>query len=91
MKYTVTWKPSAKGRLADIWLSAEDRAAIASAADRIDRLLASDPMDAGESRSGNDRILIASPLAVVFEVSELDCRVDVLAVRHVPRRPRDSG
>ena len=91
MKYTVIWKPSAKQHLADIWLSAEDRAAIASAADRIDRLLASDPLDVGESRSGNDRILIDVPLAVVFEVSELDRRVDVLTIRHVPRAPRDSG
>lgn len=91
MKYTVTWKPSVKGRLADIWMTAPDRRAVTEAANSIDGLLRADPLGRGESRSGTTRILIVLPLAVVYEVDQDDRLVQVLSVRHVPvRRHRDD-
>jgi plasmid stabilization system protein ParE len=85
MNYTVVWKPSAKARLADIWMSAADRASVAAAANAIDRALAATPQHVGESRDETARILIESPLAVVYDVSEDDRLVSVLSVRPLPR------
>ena len=88
MKYTVTWKPSVKQRLADIWMTAPDRRAVTEAADAIDKSLRVDPRDHGESRGGTLRILIAVPLAVVYDIREDDRLIEVLSVRHVPVPPR---
>ena len=87
MKHTVTWKPSVKQRLADIWITAPDRPAVTEAANAIDKSLRVDPLDQGESRSGSVRILIVLPLAVVYDVREDDRLVEVLSVRHVPVPP----
>jgi plasmid stabilization system protein ParE len=88
VKYTVTWKPSAKDRLTEIWMTAPDRSAVASAANTIDRLLGDNPLQRGESRSGTCRILVVEPLAVVYDVHELDRLVKVLSIRHAPGRPQ---
>lgn len=37
MKYTVVWNETAEVDLAALWIEADDRQAIADAADRIDR------------------------------------------------------
>ena len=87
MRYTVTWKPSVKQRLADIWMTAPDRRAVTEAANAIDRSLQVGPLDQGESRSGTARILIVLSLAVVYDVREHDRLVEVLSVRHVPVPP----
>lgn len=39
MRFTVSWLRSAELELAQLWLNAEDRTALASAANEIDRLL----------------------------------------------------
>jgi hypothetical protein len=57
-----------------------DRAAIAAAANRIDRLLLQDASSQGEARAGDTRILICAPLAVYFRVQEGDCLVSVFDV-----------
>jgi len=36
MSFTVVWRPSAEGKLAELWNAAADRSAITSAANRID-------------------------------------------------------
>jgi len=83
--FTVVWKPTATDELAEIWLNAQDRAAVTASANQIDRSLRSDPATVGESRSGNRRIVFVPPLGVDFEVHELDRRVDVLRVWAWPR------
>ena len=80
MKYTVVWQAPALRRLAELWNDATDRAAIARAADAIDRLLGTDAAQQGEARSGNMRILFVGPLAVLYEVEELDRLASVFAV-----------
>jgi hypothetical protein len=88
MRYTVLWKPSASRRLAEIWVAAPDRAAVSAAANAIDSRLQLEPRTQGEGRSGVDRILIVSPLAVVFEVHDEDRLVYVLSVRYLPENLR---
>jgi hypothetical protein len=80
MKWTVTYRPSADDQLAELWLNATDRQAIASASNAIARQLASDPLMAGESREDSLRILIEPPIAVIYDVSEFDRLVSVWSV-----------
>ena len=81
MRYFVSWKLSAEDKLAAIWLSAGDRAAVADAARSIDEVLRHSPESAGEQRDAGRRILVERPLVVVFKVFPDDRRVDVLDVR----------
>ncbi len=74
MKFTPDWSPIEQ-ELAQIWLNAPDRQAVTEAAYEIDRLLTRDPLNAGESREGNTRILIVEPLAVYYDVILDDHRV----------------
>ncbi|MBI1901825.1 MAG: type II toxin-antitoxin system RelE/ParE family toxin [Planctomycetia bacterium] len=79
MRYTVVWTPAAEQELAAIWLNSTDRNAAASAAGRIDALLAVDPESRGELRFDTVRYLSVPPLGVDFEVIDDDCIVYVLA------------
>jgi plasmid stabilization system protein ParE len=80
MNYTVVWKPDSKNDLADLWIAAHDRAALTKAANFIDRLLGQNPFANSEARAGNSRIMIVTPLAVAYDVSEDDRLVTVWAV-----------
>lgn len=84
MRYTVTWRPSAARRLSEIWLEASDRTAVTDASDSLDSLLALCPHEQGEGRDLASRILIVTPLAVVYEINDDDRQVVVLSVRHTP-------
>ncbi len=86
MTHTVTWKQSAADRFAEVWMTAPDRAAVASAADMLDAALRADPHHQGESRGGKMRLVVVPPLAVVYEVLEADCLVERLAIRYTATR-----
>ncbi len=80
MSYTVVWASGAEDGLADLWVNAPDRDAVAAAADAIDARLRRDPYAASESREGTTRVTFEAPLAVLYEVSDADRRVTVLDV-----------
>ena len=80
MKFTVVWKRSAEAALAEIWLSADDRQAVRDAANSMDALLRSTPLQVGESRADATRILTVDPLSVYYDVLENDQLVAVWAV-----------
>lgn len=80
MTYTVVWRPTAERKLAEIWSSAPDRQAVAEAANAVDALLRSTPLEVGESRAEETRILVVRPLAVYYDVQEADRLVAVWAV-----------
>jgi hypothetical protein len=84
MIFTVIWQPSAESMLAHLWNQAQDRAAVAKAADAIDAMLRIDPSSLGESRSEEFRVLFVPPLAVHFQVSEMDRIVKVLKIWQIP-------
>jgi len=86
MTYTVVWRPSAERKLAEIWTGADDRQTVTDAANTIDALLRSRPLDAGESRVANIRILTVLPLSVYYDVHEEDRLVAVWAVWRVRKR-----
>jgi hypothetical protein len=64
------WSNAALDALADIWVAATstDRNEIERAVHEINRELADDPANKGESRSGSARALIESPLTVWYRV-----------------------
>jgi hypothetical protein len=80
MKWTVTYRPTAESILAELWNVGPDRAEVTAAANRIDWLLRHHPLDAGEAREDNERILVERPLAVSYTVSEPDLMVSVFDV-----------
>jgi plasmid stabilization system protein ParE len=84
MIFTVIWKKTAENDLATIWTSAVNRRAVARAADMVDAELRRDGHTKGESRSGEDRVLIVPPLGVLFEARESDRTIEVLSVWEVP-------
>jgi hypothetical protein len=79
VRYTVVWTTAGEQDLAALWLTAPDRAAVSSAANTIDALLANDPDQRGESRYDTVRILFVPPLGVDFDVQEPDRIVYVLS------------
>ena len=85
MTYTVVWRPSAERALAEIWISAGDRRRVTDAANSIDALLRTAPLEVGESRMSNIRILTVLPLSVYYDVHEDDRLVAVWAVWRVPK------
>jgi plasmid stabilization system protein ParE len=84
MSYTVIWKETAEEMLAEIWMAASDRQSVTNAANTIDSLLKRDPQQQGESRGNSFRVMFVAPLAVHYEVQELDQIVQVLRVWQPP-------
>jgi hypothetical protein len=76
VKFSSDWQ-AVEDDLAAIWLAASDRKAISDAANIMERQLRNDPLNAGEARDGNTRILVVEPLAIYFDVIVDDCRVVV--------------
>lgn len=77
MNYAVEWVPAAEQELADLWLGAASRAEVTRAAHAIDQELAVNAHEKGESRAGDDRVLLVAPLGVLFEADPAQQRVFV--------------
>lgn len=89
MTYSVTWVRAAQAELAAAWLAADDREAVTRAAAEIDRRLAADAPDEGESRFGDVRITFERPLVATFHVNRpkaIVVRGSRPAVRPTPAR-----
>ena len=82
------WDDASSDALADIWVAAtpEERDEIERAVLRANRLLTDDPENEGESRGGNDRVLIVTPLTVWYRVRP-GPRAVVFNVRRARPRP----
>jgi plasmid stabilization system protein ParE len=80
-RFTVTWLRDVEGDLARIWVGAEDRRPVATAADSIDADLADDAGRKGASVREGLRSLCVPPLYVLFTVRDEDRIVEVVRVR----------
>ncbi|MGH7199587.1 MAG: hypothetical protein ACREJB_03220 [Planctomycetaceae bacterium] len=87
MNYTVLWLPDVEQELAGIWADTDDQRSVTEAANEIERLLKRDPAKAGESRPNGRRILLVSPLGIIFRVNELDRVVTVSNIWEYRTRP----
>jgi plasmid stabilization system protein ParE len=79
MRYTVIWTPDALDQLADVWLRATNRNAVTQAAYQIDQILRDDPGSKGVEFYG-DRLLVVTPLQVIFVTRPDDRLVEVQQV-----------
>ena len=80
MTFTVEWSDFALDALADIWMAAADRNAVAAAAHAIDQTLADDADTVGHTVFDTVREYNQPRLSVEFEVIVADTRVWVLSV-----------
>jgi hypothetical protein len=79
--FTVLWTPVAERQLTAILLAATDSATVLKAARSLDRKLRRDPLGTGESRASSvERIVLAEPLGIAFDVIVDDRTVCVTAV-----------
>jgi pantothenate kinase-related protein Tda10 len=85
MNYTVVWRREAESQLIAHWIRAANKEAIAGYVDQIDRILARDPSNQGESRNVNTRLAFFRPLCVRYHMDETAKRVTVLAIKWVGR------
>lgn len=84
-RFRVIWRTSLiQNRLAalvlDLFQRGQDTAPITIAMAEIDRILESNPSEAGESRGSFERVLIVPPLTVTFDVNEEEEIVYVLTL-----------
>lgn len=79
-RYTVVWRNRASDQLTELWLVADDRASITSDANEIDRRLAEQASEWGNEIMGNLRWMELSKVRAYFLISELDRRVEVVAI-----------
>jgi hypothetical protein len=87
MSFTVEWTDEALDGLAAVWTTSDDRRGVADASHRIEARLRSDPLNAGESRDDEDRLVFDPPLQATFRVFPDQQLVLVTAVGP-SRRPR---
>ena len=82
-RYTVIWVEDASDELAEIWMAALDRNAIAAAANVIDAELAEDAeLKGGPLREGL-RVVAHPPLRVLYSVNLDDRIVEVAWVQEI--------
>jgi len=81
-RYTVSWTPSARKRLAEMWLdNVESRQQISDSSDQIERALAGRPRALGREISSDVRFVVLPPLAILFRIIEDDRQVRVIHVQ----------
>jgi hypothetical protein len=85
MNYTVVWRREAEAQLIALWLRAANKDAIVGYVDQIDRILARDPSEQGESRNENTRLAFFRPLCVRYQIDEAAKQVTVVAIKWVGR------
>jgi hypothetical protein len=82
--FTVIWRDSALDALAARYVAADlsTQDAIANCVEQFNRILADDPLNFGESRSGHRRIGFIRPCAITFMVDHPDDAPNVVRVTH---------
>jgi hypothetical protein len=80
--FRLHWLQTALDQLMTIWMPADSplRKAITTATQQIDQQLQSDPYGQSESRPQGRRILLVSPLGVLFRIEADGLTVTVLRV-----------
>lgn len=89
MNYRVVWRKRVSERLSVYQFLARERGrdphALPRAIEEINLKLSDDPSGLGESRSGEERVLVVFPLSVFYEVFEEAQVVMIYAAVHYPQ------
>ena len=83
MIFTVMWRKQALDELAFVWMATAERQRLSDALSRIDAAIRLNPEIKGVDFYG-DRLLVVTPLAVVFMIRDEDRIVEVLQVLASP-------
>jgi plasmid stabilization system protein ParE len=86
MSFRVTWDEAALAQLDEIWKASSDKEGVQNTATRMDTERTFNPLEAGESRSRDYRVLFKYPLVVWFRVIERLREVQVLHIRTIERQ-----
>jgi hypothetical protein len=81
MKFTLTYLPSARAELAQLWLAAKNRKAVTASSDSIELILRHDPDKKGDEVQASLRSIVVSPLIYYYVVSPEDRLATVWSVR----------
>jgi hypothetical protein len=81
MRFTLTYLPSARAELAQIWLTAKDRQAVTASSDSIELTLRHDPDKKGAEVEASLRSIVVPPLVYYYLVSPEDRLATVWSVR----------
>jgi hypothetical protein len=84
VRYTVVWARAALAQLAACYNAAPIPNAVTAAQHRIDQMLNADPLLNADPEPEGLYSLNVPPLRVLFEVSDADCLVRVVAVKLLP-------
>lgn len=87
MNYRVELLPSAVADLADIWLQAQDPAAVTRADTTADQMLRRDPFGCGAFVAEGLYRLTVAPLAFYYTIDTAQQLVEVSAIREVRSSP----
>jgi hypothetical protein len=81
--FTVEWTDYALDQLADVFVSLDlnTQDQLSKAVEVLNRRLAIDPLDEGESRNGPFRLTYAGPLGILFRVNTAKGEVQVTEVK----------
>lgn len=82
-RYQVFWPDDALNELAQIWLNHPQRDAVTVAASSADEMLADAPARVGEELREGLCLLRVEPLQILYAISQLDRRVEILAVKAI--------
>jgi hypothetical protein len=78
-RYTVVWSPSARRRLAQMWLdNPAVKQDIADATNETERALAYEPEPLGVATSEHARLVVRPPISILFRVVDGDRQVRVI-------------
>jgi hypothetical protein len=83
--YRVLWDEVALAELDEIWKSTQDREGLQHVVTRTNIELTHNPLEAGESREQQQRVLFKFPLVIWFRALERIREVQVLHVKLVKR------
>lgn len=82
--YTVVWEQDAVDELAELWMKAPDRTAIAKATAEIDASLLERPERKGQAVAEGLRKLVCRPLTAFYSVRPADRTVEIAMVAISP-------
>ncbi len=86
MSYIVIFTPQVNRDIVDYWIESLHQREMTRAIDDLVRQMRNDPLEIGESRGGNRRVVFQWPVGMEFEVDEENQQVEVYNFWNFQRR-----
>jgi hypothetical protein len=86
VSYIVIFTPQVNRDIVDYWIESLHQREMTRAIDDLVRQMRNDPLEIGESRGGNRRVVFQWPVGMEFEVDEENQQVEVYNFWNFQRR-----